>query len=102
MAAGCAGRGRCVRCGTERTVGGHQSDVGAQTPGQHWNQPLQYLQLRRIALARRLREDTKFTLETIGERCGYQDMSSFREPFARHKSMTPRECRSRFAATQRN
>jgi transcriptional regulator GlxA family with amidase domain len=64
--------------------------------------PLQYLQSRRIAMARTLLEDPKLTLETIVERCGYQDVSSFRKLFTRQVGMTPREYRSRFGAARRD
>lgn len=60
--------------------------------------PLGYLQSRRIARAKQLLEDTTLPLERILERCGYEDLSSFRKLFARQVGMTPREYRSRFAA----
>jgi transcriptional regulator GlxA family with amidase domain len=60
--------------------------------------PLGYLQSRRIARAKQLLESTALPLERILERCGYEDLSSFRKLFARQVGMTPREYRSRFGA----
>jgi transcriptional regulator GlxA family with amidase domain len=60
--------------------------------------PLTYLQSRRIARARQLLEESALSLERIVERCGYEDISSFRKLFARHVGMTPREYRSRFGS----
>jgi transcriptional regulator GlxA family with amidase domain len=58
--------------------------------------PLSYLQSQRIAHARQLLESTTLPLERIVERCGYQDISSFRKLFARQVGMTPRDYRLRF------
>ena len=60
--------------------------------------PLGYLQSRRVARAKQLLEETSLPLERILERCGYEDLSSFRKLFVRQVGMTPREYRSRFAA----
>jgi transcriptional regulator GlxA family with amidase domain len=57
---------------------------------------LGYLQTRRIALAKGLLESSELSLEIIVERCGYEDLASFRKLFARRVGMTPREYRSRF------
>lgn len=59
--------------------------------------PLAYLQSRRIGRARELLETTALPLADIVERCGYEDLASFRKLFARQVGMTPREYRSRFA-----
>lgn len=59
--------------------------------------PLAYLQSRRIAHAKQLLESSRMTLDRIVERCGYQDVASFRKLFARLVGMTPREYRSRFS-----
>lgn len=59
--------------------------------------PLAYLQSRRIAHAKLLLESSSLALDRIVERCGYEDVASFRKLFARLVGMTPREYRSRFA-----
>lgn len=79
---------------TERTLARKfQSNLGMS--------PLSYLQSRRMARAKQLLEDTQLPLESVVERCGYEDVSSFRKLFSRHVGMTPREYRSRFGAPQR-
>ena len=60
--------------------------------------PLAYLQSRRIAHAKDLLESSSLALDRIVERCGYEDVASFRKLFTRLVGMTPREYRSRFAA----
>ena len=59
--------------------------------------PLAYLQSRRIALAKRLLERDRDSLERIVGHCGYSDLASFRKLFTREVGMSPREYRSRFA-----
>jgi transcriptional regulator GlxA family with amidase domain len=63
--------------------------------------PLGYLQSRRIATAKQLLENSALTLDQIVERCGYEDIASFRKLFSRLVGMTPREYRSRFAEPER-
>jgi transcriptional regulator GlxA family with amidase domain len=60
--------------------------------------PIAYRQSQRIALAKRLLESDRTTLEEIVERCGYVDVASFRKLFAREVGMSPKEYRLRFAA----
>jgi transcriptional regulator GlxA family with amidase domain len=75
---------------SERTLARKfQSQVGMS--------PLAYLQSRRIAHAKQLLESSSLTLDRIVERCGYEDVASFRKLFTRLVGMTPREYRSRFA-----
>lgn len=75
---------------SERTLARKfQSQVGMS--------PLAYLQSRRIAHAKQLLESSPMALERIVERCGYEDVASFRKLFTRLVGMTPREYRSRFA-----
>lgn len=63
--------------------------------------PLGYLQSRRIATAKQLLGNSALTLDQIVERCGYEDIASFRKLFSRLVGMTPREYRSRFAEPER-
>jgi transcriptional regulator GlxA family with amidase domain len=75
---------------SERTLARKfQSQVGMS--------PLAYLQSRRVAHAKQLLESSSLALKQIVERCGYEDVASFRKLFARLVGMTPREYRSRFA-----
>jgi transcriptional regulator GlxA family with amidase domain len=60
--------------------------------------PLSYLQSQRVARARQLLESSKLPLDLIVERCGYEDVSSFRKLFARQVGMTPRDYRQRFGS----
>jgi transcriptional regulator GlxA family with amidase domain len=74
---------------SERTLARKfQSQVGMSA--------LAYLQSRRIAHAKRLLESSSLALDRIVERCGYEDVASFRKLFTRLVGMTPREYRSRF------
>ena len=58
--------------------------------------PVAYRQSQRIAMAKRLLEAGRLSLESIVERCGYCDVASFRKLFTREVGMSPREYRSRF------
>jgi transcriptional regulator GlxA family with amidase domain len=77
---------------SERTLARKfQSQVGMS--------PLAYLQSRRVAQAKQLLASSSLALDRIVERCGYEDVASFRKLFTRLVGMTPREYRSRFATS---
>jgi len=59
--------------------------------------PMRYLQKIRIETAKHLFETTNLNLETIMERVGYSDPSSFSLLFKRFTRLTPREYRQRFS-----
>lgn len=58
--------------------------------------PVQYAQQLRVERAKGLLESTALSLETITERCGYEDVSTFSKVFKRWTEVTPREYRHRF------
>lgn len=58
--------------------------------------PGNYLQARRIAVARELLEDGMDSIHTVSDRVGYEDASYFRKLFKRETGMTPAEYRRRF------
>jgi transcriptional regulator GlxA family with amidase domain len=63
--------------------------------------PTRYLQKMRIEAAKRLLETTDLNLETIVERVGYLDPSSFSLLFKRLTQLTPREYRLQFSMNHR-
>jgi transcriptional regulator GlxA family with amidase domain len=59
--------------------------------------PLHYLQLLRVETAKRLFETRKLTIDAVGERVGYGDLSTFRRLFKRETGLSPRDYQRRFA-----
>jgi transcriptional regulator GlxA family with amidase domain len=59
--------------------------------------PLQYLQTLRVDVAKRLLESKRMPVESVGERVGYNDISTFRRLFKRETGLTPRDYRRRFS-----
>jgi transcriptional regulator GlxA family with amidase domain len=59
-------------------------------------QPGVYLQMVRIAAARRLLEDGAPSVQQVGSSVGYDDAVFFRRIFKRHSGMTPAAYRDRF------
>ena len=59
--------------------------------------PLKHLQTLRIEVAKRLLERPTLSIDAVGERVGYTDMSSFRQLFKRITGVSPGEYRRRFA-----
>ena len=82
--------------GLSRPIGVHERTLARKFMAATNMSPLAHLQSLRVARARQLLESGSLPLEQIVERCGYEDVSSFRKLFARHVGMTPREYRSRF------
>lgn len=58
--------------------------------------PVGYLQTLRIEVAKRLLESGELDLETIVERVGYGDFSTFGQLFKRKTDLSPREYQRRF------
>lgn len=58
--------------------------------------PLGYLQKLRIAVARRLLEHDKRTVQEISSAVGYEDAAFFRDVFRRHTGSSPQAYRQRF------
>lgn len=59
-------------------------------------QPGVYLQMLRVAAARRMLEDGAPSIQQISVSVGYEDASFFRRVFKRHSGMTPASYRERF------
>jgi transcriptional regulator GlxA family with amidase domain len=59
--------------------------------------PLQYLQTLRVEVAKQLLESKRLPVESIAERVGYNDLSTFRRLFKRETGLTPRDYRRRFS-----
>lgn len=59
--------------------------------------PLQYLQALRVDVAKRLLETRRLPVESISERVGYSDLSTFRRLFKRETGLSPREYRRCFS-----
>jgi transcriptional regulator GlxA family with amidase domain len=59
--------------------------------------PLQYLQSLRVDVAKRLLQTTRLTVDAVGERVGYSDLSTFRRLFKRETGLAPRDYQRRFA-----
>ena len=59
--------------------------------------PNTYLQSVRIERARKMLEESDFNVETILNKIGYEDASSFRRLFKRKTGITPTEYRNRFS-----
>lgn len=60
--------------------------------------PLSYLHSLRIAMAKRLLENGRSTIQEIAEEVGYTDLVFFRALFRRHAGTTPNDYRKRFGA----
>lgn len=60
--------------------------------------PLAYLQNLRIEVAKHLLESRPIRLETVSQRVGYADLSTFRQLFKRKTGLSPGEYRMRFAS----
>lgn len=63
--------------------------------------PLAYLQAMRIDVAKRLLETSNLNIESISERVGYGDLSTFRRLFKRETGVAPREYQQRFSCRKR-
>jgi transcriptional regulator GlxA family with amidase domain len=61
--------------------------------------PLAYLQNLRIEVAKQLLETRPIGIETVSERVGYGDLSTFRQLFKRKTGLSPGEYQTRFART---
>lgn len=59
--------------------------------------PNTYLQLVRIEHARKMLEESDYHIETIMNKVGYEDASSFRRLFKKKTGVTPTEYRHRFS-----
>ena len=59
--------------------------------------PNTYLQSVRIERARKMLEESDFNVETIMNKIGYEDASSFRRLFKKKTGITPTEYRNRFS-----
>jgi transcriptional regulator GlxA family with amidase domain len=59
--------------------------------------PLAYLQNLRIEVAKQLLESRPIGLETVSQRVGYADISTFRQLFKRKTGLSPSEYQMRFA-----
>jgi transcriptional regulator GlxA family with amidase domain len=63
--------------------------------------PLAYLQNLRIEVAKQLLETRPIGLETVSQRVGYEDLSTFRQLFRRKTGLSPREYQMRFSRASR-
>jgi transcriptional regulator GlxA family with amidase domain len=59
--------------------------------------PLRYLQSLRIEVAKRLLESEDLNVNSVSERVGYGDLSTFRQLFKRETGLSPREYQRRFS-----
>jgi transcriptional regulator GlxA family with amidase domain len=59
--------------------------------------PNTYLQSVRIERARKMLEESDFNIDTIMNKIGYEDASSFRRLFKKRTGLTPTEYRNRFS-----
>lgn len=76
--------------------------ISERTINRRFNQavgvpPLKYLQMLRMEVAKRLLEERRLDIESVCERIGYTDISSFRQLFKRVTGIAPGEYRRRFA-----
>jgi transcriptional regulator GlxA family with amidase domain len=63
--------------------------------------PLSYLQRLRVERAKTLLATTSLPVETIMDRAGYGDISSFRNLFRTHTGLAPSAYRERFQIRRR-
>jgi transcriptional regulator GlxA family with amidase domain len=63
--------------------------------------PLHYLQTLRVDVAKLLLETRALNVDTVGQRVGYRDLSTFRRLFKRETGLSPREYQRRFVRTER-
>jgi transcriptional regulator GlxA family with amidase domain len=61
--------------------------------------PVEYLQTLRVEIAKHLLETAPVTWESISERVGYGDASTFRQLFKRQTGVSPREYQRSFVAS---
>jgi transcriptional regulator GlxA family with amidase domain len=59
--------------------------------------PNTYLQSVRIERARKMLEESDFNIDTVMNKIGYEDASSFRRLFKKKTGLTPTEYRNRFS-----
>jgi transcriptional regulator GlxA family with amidase domain len=59
--------------------------------------PLHYLQTLRVDVAKRLLETRRLKVDSVSERVGYGDLSTFRRLFKRETGLSPREYQRRFS-----
>jgi transcriptional regulator GlxA family with amidase domain len=62
------------------------------------NSPAKSLEQLRIEAARRMLEDSKYTISEIARLCGFGDEQRMRATFLRNLSVTPRDYRKRFSS----
>jgi transcriptional regulator GlxA family with amidase domain len=58
--------------------------------------PLTYLQLVRVAAAKRMLEEDRMTVQEVSIAVGYEDVAFFRDLFKRHAGLSPSVYRERF------
>lgn len=58
--------------------------------------PLNYLHALRVAMAKRLLESSRLTVQEVSEEVGYADLIFFRKLFKRHAGLSPSDYRKRF------
>jgi transcriptional regulator GlxA family with amidase domain len=63
------------------------------------NTPTEYLQRVRIEAAKKMLDNSRYTIEQVASQCGYEDMSFFRKVFRRHVAMTPKEYQLKYGKT---
>jgi transcriptional regulator GlxA family with amidase domain len=63
--------------------------------------PLHYLQSLRVDVAKRLLETRGLTIDAVGARVGYGDLSTFRRLFKRETGLSPRDYQRRFVRRRR-
>jgi transcriptional regulator GlxA family with amidase domain len=64
--------------------------------------PLHYLQSLRVDVAKRLLQTRRLSVDAVGARVGYQDLSTFRRLFKRETGLSPRDYQRRFARQDPN
>ncbi len=64
--------------------------------------PLEHIQRLRVERAKALLETTHLSFDEVVERCGYNDVSSFRKLFKRATTLTPADYRERFRLRARH
>ena len=62
--------------------------------------PLRYLHSLRIAMAKRLLENGRLTIQEVAEEVGYTDLIFFRSLFKRHTGISPNDYRKRFGGAR--